>query len=235
MSYNSCIYLKCTVCWVLTYVYTLWFPFPFLLWSIMSYAYLLPYLAKCLFKSLGNFKLVLFVFFLLGFEGSLYILNINPSSVIYLQFSSVQLLSRVRLFATPWIAARQASLSITNSRSSLRLVSIESVMPSSHLILCHPLLFLPPITNIFSQSLAWLYFFYNTFQRAVFHFNEVRFSHFSFIDHAFGITSKEIYLATLLNFKSSSYIFWIQVFYWICVSWIFSPRLWDAFLFSLMM
>ena len=58
------------------------------------------------------------------------------------QFSSVQSLSRVRLFATPWIAARQASLSITNSQSSLRLTSIESVMPSSHLILCHPLLLL---------------------------------------------------------------------------------------------
>ena len=52
------------------------------------------------------------------------------------QFSSVQSLSRVRLFATPWIAACQASLSITNSRSPLRLTSIESVMPSSHLILC---------------------------------------------------------------------------------------------------
>ena len=60
------------------------------------------------------------------------------------QFSSVQLLSCVQLFATPWIAARQASLSITNSRSSLRLPSIESVMPSSHLILCRPLLLLPP-------------------------------------------------------------------------------------------
>ena len=56
------------------------------------------------------------------------------------QCSSVQSLSRVRLFATPWIAARQASLSITNSHSSLRLASIESVMPSSHLILCRPLL-----------------------------------------------------------------------------------------------
>ena len=61
-----------------------------------------------------------------------------------LMFSSVQLLSRIRLFATPWIAARQASLSITNSQSSIRLMSIESVMPSSHLILCHPLLLLPP-------------------------------------------------------------------------------------------
>ena len=60
-------------------------------------------------------------------------------------FSSVQLLSRVLLFATPWIAARQASLSITNSRSLLRFMPIESVMSSSHLILCHPLLLLPPI------------------------------------------------------------------------------------------
>ena len=61
------------------------------------------------------------------------------------QFSSVQSLSRVRLFVTPWIAARQASLSITNSRSLLKPMSIESVMSSSHLILCHPLLLLPPI------------------------------------------------------------------------------------------
>ena len=58
---------------------------------------------------------------------------------------SVQSLSCVRLFVTPWITARQASLSITNSRSSPNFISIESVMPSSHLILCHPLLLLPPI------------------------------------------------------------------------------------------
>ena len=61
------------------------------------------------------------------------------------QFSSVQSLSHVWLFATPWIATHQASLSITNSWSSLKLTSIESVMPSSHLILCHPPLLLPPI------------------------------------------------------------------------------------------
>ena len=60
-------------------------------------------------------------------------------------FISVQSLSRVQLFATPWIAAHQASLSITNSRSSLKLTSIKSVMPSSHLILCRPLFLLPPI------------------------------------------------------------------------------------------
>ena len=62
-----------------------------------------------------------------------------------MQFNSVQSLSRVRLFVIPWIAAGQASLSITNSWSSLRLISIESVMSSSHLILCCPLLLLPPI------------------------------------------------------------------------------------------
>ena len=64
------------------------------------------------------------------------------------QFSSVQSLSRVQLFATPWIAEHQASLSITNSQSSLKLTSIELVMPSSHLILCRPLLLLPPIVPI---------------------------------------------------------------------------------------
>ena len=68
---------------------------------------------------------------------------------------SVQLLSRVRLSATPWIAVCQASLSITISRSSLRLTSIESVMPSSHLILCRPLLLLPlisPSIRVFSNE-----------------------------------------------------------------------------------
>ena len=82
----------------------------------------------------------------------------SPNSFPHLfQFSSVQSLSRVRLFATPLITARQASLSITNSRSSLRLMSIESVMPSSHLILCHPLLLLPPIPpsiRVFSNESA---------------------------------------------------------------------------------
>ena len=73
-----------------------------------------------------------------------------------LVFSSVKSLSRVRLFATPWIAARQASLSITNSWSSLRLTSIESVMPSSHLILCRPLLLppIPPSIRVFSNESA---------------------------------------------------------------------------------
>ena len=67
----------------------------------------------------------------------------------------MQLLSPVRLFVTPWTAALQASLSITNSRSSLKLMSIQSVMPSSHLILCHPLLLMPsifPSIRVFSNE-----------------------------------------------------------------------------------
>ena len=75
-------------------------------------------------------------------------------SISSVQFSSVQSLSRVRLFATPRIAALQASLFITNTRSSLRLMSIESVMPSNHLILCHPLLLppIPPSIRFFSNE-----------------------------------------------------------------------------------
>ena len=72
-----------------------------------------------------------------------------------LSVSSVQLLSHVRLFVTPWTAARQASLCITSSRSSLRLMSIESVMPSNLLILCRPLLLLPsifPSIRVFSSE-----------------------------------------------------------------------------------
>ena len=72
-------------------------------------------------------------------------------------FSSVQSLSHVRLFVTPWTAACQASLSITNSQSLLKLMSIELVMPSNHLILCHPLLLLPsipPSIRVFSNVSA---------------------------------------------------------------------------------
>ena len=72
-------------------------------------------------------------------------------------FSSVQLLICVQLFVTPWTAARQASLSITNSQSLLNLMSVESVMPSSHLILCRPLLLLPsifPSIRVFSTESA---------------------------------------------------------------------------------
>ena len=76
-------------------------------------------------------------------------------SYLWQRLSSVQSLSRVRLFVTPWAAAHQVSLSITNSQSSLRLTSIESVMPSDHLILCCPLLLLPsifPNIRVFSNE-----------------------------------------------------------------------------------
>ena len=82
------------------------------------------------------------------------------STSLVIQFSAVQLLSRVQLFATPWIAPRQASLSITISRSSFKLTSIESVMPSSHLILCRPFSSCPqslPASESFpmTQLFAW--------------------------------------------------------------------------------
>ena len=81
--------------------------------------------------------------------------NINLASIFAIKYSSVQLLSRVRLFATPWTAACQAFLSITNSQCLLKLMPIGSVMPSNHLILCHHLLLLPLIflgIRVFSRS-----------------------------------------------------------------------------------
>ena len=87
-----------------------------------------------------NYKIFLY-------SGEFFSFPMVPSAFacIFEVLSSVQLLSRVQLFATPWITAHQASLSITNSRSSLRLTSIESVMPSSHLILCLPtIIFMNP-------------------------------------------------------------------------------------------
>ena len=79
----------------------------------------------------------------------------RPTHIMEVQFSSVQSLSRVRLFATPWTEACQASLSITNSWSLPKLMSITLVMPSNHLILCHPLLLLPsifPSIRVFSSE-----------------------------------------------------------------------------------
>ena len=84
-------------------------------------------------------------------------LKASIDCLLSVQFGSVQSLSRVRLFATPWIAARQASLSIASSWSLLKLMSIELVMPSNHLILGRPLLLLPsvfPSIRVFSSELA---------------------------------------------------------------------------------
>ena len=104
-------------------------------------------------KSFANFLTRLLVVLLLSYKSSLYSLDTSPLSAILLQIFfpilfTVQLLSHVQLFATPWTAAHQASLSITNSRRLPKLTSIELVMPSNHLILCSPLL-LPP--SIFSS------------------------------------------------------------------------------------
>ena len=79
------------------------------------------------------------------FHSFIFLFLCQHHTVLMTVTQSVQLLSRVRLFVAPWIAAHQASLSITNSQSLLKLMPIKSVMPSSHLILCHPLLLLPPI------------------------------------------------------------------------------------------
>ena len=87
------------------------------------------------------------------------LLLLRASMIPIHQFSSVQSLSCVQLFATPWTAAHQASQSITNSRSLLKLMSIESVMPSNHLILCRPLLLLPsifPSIRVLSNDLVLL-------------------------------------------------------------------------------
>ena len=90
------------------------------------------------------------------------ILRDNISNKPSIQFSSVQSLSRVQLFATPWITARQASLSITTSRSPPKPMSIKALMPSNHLILCHLLLLLPSIlprirvfSNVSALCIRW--------------------------------------------------------------------------------
>ena len=119
---------------------------------------------------LNVYKFPFFILFFLSLLSSFYSNNFNvcknfknnfsfcKNKVVCIHWKSIrsdQSLSRVRLFATPWIAARQASLSITNSQRSLRLTSIESVLPSSHLILCRPLLLLPsipPSIRVFSNE-----------------------------------------------------------------------------------
>ena len=105
----------------------------------------------------------LFYFWYYKFVSSLFFVLVNPtrSLLIFWSFQranfSVQLLRCVRLFATPWTAACQASLSITNSWSLLRLMSIKSVMPSNHLILCRPVL-LSPAFSFIDFSLLFSYF-----------------------------------------------------------------------------
>ena len=122
-------------------------------WALLTSISTLTYLAVDFFFISPPFL----SFFLWG-KTDLYVVSQikkNPPNVFTFIFSSVQSHGHVRLFATLWIVARQASLSITNSQSSLKLMSIESVMPSSHLILCRPLFLLPqipPSIRVFSNE-----------------------------------------------------------------------------------
>ena len=115
--------------------------------------YIHIYLEREIFNSRCNKSLSVYSFY----SGKFSIKFESFPDETFLKIRSVQSLSHVRLFATPWIAARQASLSITNSRSSLKLTFIESVMPSSHLVLGHPILLLPsifPSIRVFSNKSA---------------------------------------------------------------------------------
>ena len=164
----------------------------------------------------------------------MYIYTHIYSGIFIVIFSSVQLLSHVQLFTTPWITACQASLSITNSQSSLRLMSIELVMPSSHLILCCPLLLLPPIPpsiRVFSNE--WIlpplcilpfYILIVSFDEQKF-FIKLNLSLFSFIINVFYVLCK----------KSGKYILCSKPLVAMVEILIFLKRLWlGMFLYFLM-
>ena len=120
----------------------------FLLNSVLMKPFLSLFVCFSFRMQYNIIYLIGFFYFLLTFSSMKKRISVSsvPCSIaIVWCINSVRSLSRVQSFATPWIAALWASLSITNSQSSLKLMSIELVMPSSHLVLCHPLLLLPPI------------------------------------------------------------------------------------------
>ena len=137
---------------------------------------------------------------------------------VTLQFSSVQSLSRVWLFATPWPAARQASLFITKSWSLLKLMSIVSVMPSNHLILCHPLLLLPsvfPSIRVFSNEsvlhIRWAKYW--SFSFSISPLNEHS-GFISFMVDWFGLLTVRGTLKSILEHQSSkASILWCSTFF----------------------
>ena len=139
-------------------------------------------------------------------------LSIFPC-ILDIQIRSDQSLSRVRFFVTPWIAARQASLSPTNSRSSLRLMSIESVMPSSHLILCRPLLLLPPIPpsiRVFSKYTIWKYFL--PFSSCL----------FSLLMASFAVNKLLFWHLAYFSFAVKKLLFWHLAYFSFCCLWFWS-------------
>ena len=142
-----------------------------------------------------------------------------------LQSSLVQSLSHVRLFVTPWTAAYQASLSITNSQSLLKLMSIKSVMPSSHLILCRPLLLLPPIPpsiRVFSNKsvLHIMWPKYWSFSFNISSYNEYS-ELISFRIDWFDLHVVQGTLKSLLQHHSSkASILWCSAFFKVLMTWI---------------
>ena len=133
------------------------------------------------------------------------------------QFSSVQSLSRVQLFATPWTAACQASLSITNSQSFLKLMSVESVMPSNHLILCHPLLLPPsifPSIRVFSNEsvlhIRWPKYWSFSFSISLSNeYSELIFFRMDWLDL---LAVQETLESLLQNHSSKASILWHNIF-----------------------
>ena len=159
-------------------------------------------------------------------KSSLVIRKVQITTIVryyYTPISSVQLLSCVRLFAIPWTAARQASLSLTNSQSLLKLMSIGSVMPSNHLILCHPLLLLPsifPCIRVFSNEsvLPTRWPKYWSFSFRIIPFNDYS-GLISFMTDWFDLLAVQRTLKSLLQHHSSkASILWRSAFFMVQLS-----------------
>ena len=154
------------------------------------------------------------------------------SVLLMLWLSSVQSLSRVRLFVTPWIAARQASLSILNSWSLLKLMSIEPVMPSNHLILCHPLLLPPsifPSTRVFSSEwvlrIRWPN--YGSFSFSISPSNEYS-GLISFRMNRLDLAVQGTLKSLLQHNSSKAAVLWCSTFFMVQLSHPYMLRLWKC-------
>ena len=156
-------------------------------------------------------------------------MNLGWIGIMHFQFSSVQSLSHVWLSVTPWTAARQASLSITNSQSLLNLMSIESLMPSDHLILCHPLLLLPPIppsirdfSNESTLRIRWPKYWSFSFRISASNEHPGLFFRMDWLD----LLAVQGTLKSLLQHHSSkASILWCSDFFFFSFSFLYSPTL----------